>query len=212
MKCFLGRRDTGRQLALKLLKYADQPNVIVLALPRGGVPVAYEVAQAIHAPMDVMIVRKLGLPGQEELAIGAVASGEIQILNEELIDILAVSQEVVNRVTDQEKVELKRREQRYRGDRPPLEVHARTLILIDDGLATRASMLAAVRGLHDQQPTRIVVAIPAAPIQAIDLLQSEAEEIVCVISPELFDGVGRWYENFTQITDEEVQSLLDERV
>ena len=167
MQRFPDRRDAGRQLAGKLAKYAGRPDVIVLALPRGGVPVAYEVAQAIQAPLDVLIVRKLGLPGEEELAIGAIASGGIRILNQDIIDALAVSQAVTDCVTEREAAELERRERQYRGKRPVLEIGDRTVILVDDGLATGASMLAAVRATRIRHPAQVVVAVPVASYQAI---------------------------------------------
>lgn len=210
MQRFANRQDAGRQLARKLTNYADRPDILVLALPRGGVPVAYEVSRALHARMDLWIVRKLGLPGQEELAIGAIASGGIRILNEEIIEALAVSRDIIDRVTEKERVELMRREHQYRGGRPALDVRDRIVILVDDGLATGASMLAAVRAVRTQNPARIVIAVPAASIQAIHMLQREAEEIFYVISPEPFEGVGRWYEDFSQTTDKEVQLLLEE--
>ncbi|HJS17677.1 MAG TPA: phosphoribosyltransferase [Anaerolineales bacterium] len=209
MERFLDRHDAGRQLARKLSKYANHPDVVILALPRGGVPVAYEVARALKAPLDVMIVRKLGLPGHEELAIGAIASGGIRILNEDIIDALAVDQAVLNSVTKRELEELQRRERQYRGDRPAPEVRDRTVILIDDGLATGASMLAAVHGLLIQYPARIIVAAPAAAPQALNILAPAVDDIVHGISPEPFEGVGKWYENFSQTSDEEVRLLLE---
>lgn len=209
MQRFSDRRDAGRQLAGKLSKYADRPDVIVLALPRGGVPIAYEVAQAIQAPLDVMIVRKLGLPGEEELALGAIASGGIRILNQDIIDALAVSQMVIDRVTEREKAELERRERQYRGERPILEICDRTIILVDDGLATGASMLAAVRATRIRHPAQVVVAVPVASYQAIYILRQEVDEVFCVRIPEDFEGVGRWYEDFSQTTDEEVRHLLE---
>jgi putative phosphoribosyl transferase len=210
MERFLDRRDGGRQLAQKLSKFADRPDVTILALPRGGVPVAYEVALALQSPLDVLIVRKLGLPGHEELAIGAIASGGIRILNEDIILALAVDQTTVNWVTERELEELQRREQQYRGDRPAPEIHDRTVILIDDGLATGASMLAAVQGLRTRHPAQIVVAVPAAAPQAVDMLTPQVDEVVYGISPTIFEGVGKWYEDFSQTTDEEVRSLLDD--
>ena len=208
MQRFLDRRDAGRQLAGKLAKYADLPNVLVLALPRGGVPVAFEIAKALKAPLDVWIVRKLGLPGEEELAIGAITSGGIRILNQEIVDALTVSQTVIDLVTEREKGELERRERRYRGEHSALEVHDRTTILVDDGLATGASMLAAVRAISTRHPAQIVVAIPVASYQAIYLLKQEVEEIFYVMVPESFEGVGKWYDDFSQTQDEEVISLL----
>ena len=208
MQRFSDRHDAGRQLARKLSKYADQEDVILLALPRGGVPVACEIVQVIKAPMDLLIVRKLGLPGEEELAIGAIASGGIRILNQDIIDILGINQMTVDRVTEQEIVELQRREQQYRGNRPALDVHDCRVILVDDGLATGATMLAAIRAVRTRHPAQVVVAIPTASTQAIYLLRQEADEIHYVIAPEPFEGVGRWYEDFSQTTDEEVRSLL----
>ena len=210
MERFLNRREAGRQLASKLVKYTEHPAVIILALPRGGVPVAYEVALALKAPLDVLIVRKLGLPGREELAIGAIASGGIRILNEDIIHALAVDEAVIHAVTEQELRELGRREEQYRGSRPGPLVRDQTVILIDDGLATGASMLAAVAALRTQQPARIVVAVPAAAPQAIELFQPEVDEIISVLAPDPFDGVGKWYEDFSQTSDEEVKMLLDE--
>ena len=209
MQRFTNRRQAGKELAQKLSKYSQDPNVIVLALPRGGVPVAYEVALALKAPLDVFIVRKLGLPGRPELAIGAIASSGIRILNEDIIDALAIDQAVIDSVTEREREELERREQQYRGDRAAPNVHDRTVILIDDGLATGASMLAAVRGIRAQDPARIVVGVPTAASQAVDLLQPEVDEIVYVLTPEPFEGVGKWYEDFSQTTDEEVRLLLE---
>lgn len=210
MKQFLDRREAGKELAQLLLKFKEQPDGIVLALPRGGVPVGYEVTLALNVPLDVFIVRKLGLPGQEELAIGAIASGGIRILNETIIHALKIDQTVIDRVTQEETQELKRREIQYRGNRPPPELENRTIILIDDGLATGASMLAAVHALRRQRPKKIIIAVPAAAPQAINLLRPEADEIVFVIAPDPFEGVGKWYEDFAQTTDDEVRSLLDD--
>lgn len=209
MERFLDRRDGGRQLAEKLSEYADQPDVIALALPRGGVPVAYEVARVLDIPLDLLIVRKLGLPGREELAIGAIASGGIRILNEDIVHALSVDPGVIDRVTEREMEELQRRQQQYRGDRAAIEVRDRTVILIDDGLATGASMLAAVQALRTRSPARIIVAVPAAAPQAIDLLQKKVDRIVCVMAPDPFEGVGKWYEDFSQTTDEEVRMILE---
>lgn len=210
MKRFPNRRNAGRELAQKLLKYRSRSDVTVLALPRGGVPVAYEVTLALKVPLDIWIVRKLGLPGQEELAIGAVSSGGIRILNHDIIQAVGLRKSTIDKVTEQELEELKRREQQYRGNRPPIDVRDRTVILIDDGLATGASMLAAVRGLRTQTPASIVVAVPAAAPQAIEILRAEVDEAVFVIAPYEFKGVGNWYEDFSQTTDEEVQWLLAE--
>ena len=209
MQRFLNRQDAGKQLAQRLMEYTGRPGCIVLALPRGGVPVAYEVAAALNLPLDIWIVRKLGLPGQEELAIGAIASGGVHTLNEDIIAALAISPEVINRVKEQEMVELQRRERLYRGDRPAPDIRDRTVILIDDGMATGASMLAALRALRTQNPVQIVVAVPAASLQAVGLLRKEADEIVYVLAPEPFEGVGKWYDDFSQTKDEEVRILLE---
>jgi putative phosphoribosyl transferase len=210
MAPFKDRRDAGRKLAQKLAAYAGQSNVLILALPRGGVPVAYEVALAINAPLDIFLVRKLGLPGREELAIGAIASGGIRVLNKDIIRMLSIPEEVINFVVKRELQELQRREKLYRGDRPFPEVRDRTVVLIDDGLATGASMRAAITGLRAQGPARIVVAVPAAAPDVCHAFQSEVDEIVCAVTPEPFYGVGRWYEDFSQVTDEEVRILLEE--
>jgi len=210
MARFLNRREAGKELAGKLLEYVDQSDVIVLALPRGGVPVAYEVALALKAPLDIFLVRKLGLPGREELAIGAIASGGVQILNQDLVHALGIDPSTIGSVLEQELQELKRREERYRGSRPAPNIKDRTVIVVDDGLATGASMRAAVTGLRAQSPSRIVVAVPAAAPQAIDLLNTNVDEFVSVISPDPFEGVGKWYKDFTQTTDEEVLFLLDD--
>lgn len=210
MERFRDRSEAGRQLAQKLMAYKDHPDVIILALPRGGVPVAYEVATALNAPLDIFIVRKLGLPGREELAIGAIASGGIRVLNEDILHILNIDDELIEYVAQQEWQELQRREHDYRGDRPAPDVHDRTVILIDDGLATGASMRAAVAGLRVQHPARIVIAVPTAAPETCDAFEFDVDEIVCVMAPKPFYGVGRWYEDFSQTTDEEVRMLLEE--
>ena len=210
MALFKDRRDAGKQLAQELSAYAGRSDVIVLALPRGGVPVAYEVARALNTPLDIFIVRKLGLPGHEELAIGAIASGGIRVLNHDIVQALKIPQTMIDTVTRQELQELERRERAYRGDRPPPEVRGRTVILIDDGLATGASMRAAVAALRAQNPARIVVAVPTAAPETYAAFESEVDEIVCAMTPEPFYGVGRWYEDFSQTTDEEVRALLEE--
>ena len=210
MGLFKDRRDAGRKLAQELLPYAGRSDVTVLALPRGGVPVAYEVARALNAPLDIFIVRKLGLPGHEELAIGAIASGGVRVLNHDIVQALKVPQTLIDTVTRQELQELERRERAYRGDRPPPEVRGRTVILVDDGLATGASMRAAVAALRAQNPARIVVGVPTAAPETCQAFESEVDEIVCAMTPEPFYGVGRWYEDFSQTTDEEVRALLEE--
>jgi len=209
MARFRDRRDAGRFLARKLLAfYARRPDVIVLALPRGGVPVGYEVAKALQAPLDVFLVRKLGVPGQEEYAMGAIASGGVRVLNEEAVNALGIPQPVIDAVTEREQQELERRSRAYRGERPPPDVRGRAVILVDDGLATGASMQAAVQALGRLGPARIVVAVPAAPPETCEELRKSAEEVICAISPEFFRAVGYWYEDFSQTSDEEVRRYL----
>jgi len=210
MGLFKDRRDAGRKLAQELLAYAGSSDVIVLALPRGGVPVAYEVARALSVPLDIYIVRKLGLPGQEELAIGAIASGGTRVLNHDIVQTLKIPQTMIDMITRQELQEVERRVRAYRGDRPPPEVRGRTVILVDDGLATGASMRAAVAALRAQNPARIVVAVPTAAPETCEAFRPEVDGIVCAMTPEPFYGVGRWYEDFSQTTDEEVRALLEE--
>jgi len=206
---FRDRTEAGRLLAALLEKYAGKPDVIVLALPRGGVPVAYEVAKALHAPMDVFVVRKLGIPAHQELAMGAVATGGVRVLNDQVIRGLGIPEYVIDAVADWELLELKRRERLYRGDRPPPDVRGKTVILVDDGLATGYTMLAAVRALRQQGPARIVVAVPVAAPDTCELLKAYVDEVVCVATPEPFYAVGLWYQDFSQTTDEEVRELLE---
>ena len=206
---YLDRRDAGRLLATRLSAYADDPGVLVLALPRGGVPVAYEVAKALHVPLDVFLVRKLGLPGHEELAIGAIASGGARVLNDEVVRALRIPASIIEEVTAKEKKELARRERSYRGDRPPVDVCGRTVILIDDGLATGSSMRAAIAALRRQGPARIVVAVPVGAVETCEEFQEEADEAICAQMPEPFYAVGLWYSDFSQTTDEEVHDLLE---
>ena len=205
---FLNRREAGRILAAKLTHYAHRPDVIVLALPRGGVPVGYEVAEALDAPFDIFLVRKLGVPGHEELAMGAIATGGVRVLNEELIQQLGIPRYVIDAIIAKEEVELKRRERLYRGVRPPAAVRGRTVILVDDGLATGATMEAAVLGLSQLGPARIVVAVPIAARETCDALRPLVDEVICAITPDRFHAVGFWYEDFSQTTDGEVRSLL----
>jgi predicted phosphoribosyltransferase len=205
---FHDRREAGRLLATKLAAYANRPDVIVLALPRGGVPVAYEVARALNAPLDIFLVRKLGVPGYEELAMGAIATGGVRVLNDQLVGGLRIPDYIVDEVAASEQQELARRERLYRGDRPAPEVRGRTVILVDDGLATGATMLAAVKALRQQQPARIVVAVPTASPETCEQLRAEVDDIICAITPEPFHAVGLWYEDFSQTTDEEVRDLL----
>jgi putative phosphoribosyl transferase len=205
---FRDRADAGRQLAARLGAYANQTDTLVLGLPRGGVPVAFEVAQALNAPLDVFVVRKLGLPSQEELAIGAIASGGILVLNSEVVDLLRIPEQVIGTVAAQEQRELERRERRYRDDRAPPIVRGKRVILVDDGLATGATMRAAANALREQQPARIIVAVPIAAPEICDEFRDEVDEVVCAITPEPFIAVGLWYEDFSQTTDDQVNELL----
>ena len=205
---FANRTDAGRRLAKELQQYANRPDVIVLALPRGGVPIGYEVANALGVPLDVFVVRKIGLPWQEELAMGAVASGGVRVFDRNLIRVAHVSDADVERIADAEERELERRERLYRGDRPFPDLNARTVILVDDGLATGASMRAAVAALREEKPARIVVAVPVAAPETCDAFRSIADEIVCAETPEPFQAVGQWYDDFSQTTDDDVKELL----
>ncbi len=207
---FRDRREAGRQLGKRLLDhgYADRSDVVVLALPRGGVPVAYEVARALDAPLDVFVVRKLGMPGNEEFAMGAVASGGISVRRPLLIEAYRIPDRVVDAIAAKERIELARRERAYRRDRPPLDVHRRTVILIDDGLATGSSMHAAILALREARPARIVVAVPVASAEACEAMRIAADEAICLKTPESFGSVGQWYGNFHQTADEEVSQLL----
>jgi putative phosphoribosyl transferase len=206
---FADRREAGRVLASKLTEYSGRPDVLVLALPRGGVPVAYEVAKALHAPLDVFLVRKLGLPGREELAMGAIASGGVLVLNEDLVRNLRIPKPVLEAVIAAEQEELARRERIYRGDRPPPDVRGRTVILVDDGLATGSTMRAAVAALRKQGPARIVVAVPIGAPETCSEFEREADDVVCAVTPQPLYAVGLWYGDFSQTTDEEVHDLLE---
>jgi putative phosphoribosyl transferase len=209
---FHDRSDAGRRLASELRSYEDRPEVIVLALPRGGVPVGFEVTSALHAPLDVFVVRKLGLPWHEELAMGAIAtssSGTVRVLDEDLIRDARVTEAQLERVTANERAELERREHLYRGDRAFPDVAGKTVILVDDGLATGSTMRAAVAALRQESPGRIVVAVPVAASETCDALHDIADEIICAETPEPFTAVGQWYENFSPTTDEEVHGLLE---
>ena len=205
---YRNRFEAGRQLGGDLLLFASRPDVIVLALPRGGVPVGYEVARALHAPLDVFLVRKLGVPGHEELAMGAIASGDIVVLNGDVIELLHIPQSEIDAVIARERQEMARRDREYRDGRPPSQVRDMVPILVDDGLATGSSMLAAVRALRQEQPAQIVVAVPVASREAVELLRGEGAEVVCPATPEPFYGVGWWYQDFAQTTDAEVRELL----
>lgn len=206
---FADRRDAGRQLAQRLGVYAHRDDVTVLALPRGGVPVAAEVARALDAPLDILVVRKLGLPGQPEYAMGAIASGDVRVLNTRVIQQLALSYSAIDIVTRAEMRELHRREKLYRGDRPMPTMTGRTVVLVDDGMATGASMRAGVQALRELQPARIVVAVPVSAVDTCQLLSQDADEVVCGMTPERFRSVGQWYRSFDQTTDAEVRRLLD---
>lgn len=206
---FKNRIQAGRLLGEALAEYAKRPDVIVLALPRGGVPVGFEVARMIGAPLDIMLVRKLGTPGQEELAMGAIASGGVCVLNPNIVAVLDISQEDIEASAAIERQELERRERAYRGDQPPAAIENRRVILVDDGLATGASMLAAVAALKQQKPAAIIVAIPVAPPDTVQRLQQEADAVVCLATPEPFSAVGCWYREFPQTSDDEVKSLLE---
>lgn len=207
---FLDRKEAGLKLAQYLAAYANRPDVIVLALPRGGVPVAFEVARQLHAPLDVFLVRKLGVPGHRELAFGAIASGGIRVLNEPVVDALGIDRETVERVAAEEQQELQRQERAYRGDLPEQALAGRIVILVDDGLATGSSMRAAVAAVRQQQPARVVVAAPVGAAATCNELQREAHEVICAYAPEGFLAVGQWYWDFSQVTDEEVRRLLQE--
>jgi putative phosphoribosyl transferase len=205
---FRDRADAGRQLAANLTAYAGRPQVVVLALPRGGVPVGYQVAQALGAPLDVFLVRKLGVPGREELAMGAMATGGVRVLNDDVVRTLGIADDVIDAVAEKEERELARRERAYRDDRPPPDVRGKIVLLVDDGLATGSTMRAAVAALRRQGPARIVVAVPVGAAETCAEMAEEADEAVCARTPDPFYAVGLWYEDFTQTTDEEVHDLL----
>jgi putative phosphoribosyl transferase len=208
VKIYRDRSEAGRELAKKLTAYAHRQDVLVLALPRGGVPVGYEVAKALQATLDVFVVRKLGVPGHEELAMGAIATGGIRIINEEVVHMLRIPKEVIDAVAAKEQRELERREHLYRDDRPPPDVNGCIVILVDDGLATGSTMLAATEALRQQQPARLVVAVPVAAPSTCEEFSTEVDEVICAQTMEPFYGVGYWYKDFSQISDEEVHDLL----
>jgi putative phosphoribosyl transferase len=205
---FIDRNDAGQRLAEKLTGYANRADVVVLGIPRGGVPVALEVAQRLSAPLDVFLLRKLGVPGHEELAFGAIASGGVRLLDQEVIGGLCIPDEAIERVTSAELKELKRRERAYRGERPSLNVKGKTVIVVDDGIATGSSIRAGIQALRELRPARIVVAAPVAPIRTCNQLRREADEVICVVMPQSFYAIGQFYEDFSQVSDEEVLALL----
>jgi putative phosphoribosyl transferase len=205
---FRDRFEAGRRLAAALQRYAGRPNLLVLALPRGGVPVGYEVARALQAPLDVMLVRKLGVPGHEELAMGAIASGGIRVISDDVVRALGISDRAIATIAAHEEHELERREQAYRGARPAPRVAEHTVILVDDGLATGSTMRAAVAALKAQQPERLVVAVPVAAPETCEAFRTEVDDVVCALAPEPFFAVGNWYQDFSQISDHEVRELL----
>jgi putative phosphoribosyl transferase len=206
---FPTRTEAGRRLALLLREYANRKNVIVLGIPRGGVPVAFEVARMLKAPLDVLVLRKLGVPGHEELGFGAIASGGIRALNPEIVEALRISPSDIELVTGREAKELKRREEAYRGRRSALNVKGRTVILVDDGIATGSGMRAAVDAVRQMKPAQIVIAVPVAPASTCDHLRGEVDDLICLATPDPFYGVGQFYYDFSQVSDQEVNELLD---
>jgi len=205
---FRNRSDAGRLLAGALEDYKDQPDVLVLALPRGGVPVAYEVARALNVPLDIFLVRKLGVPGHEEVAMGAIASGGIRLLNDDLVRQLNISREAIESVAAREEQELERRERLYHGDKPAPNVRGRSVIVVDDGLATGSTMKVALAALREQQPAKLIVAVPVAPPDTCESLRQDADDVLCAVTPEPFMAVGAWYQSFEQTTDDEVRDLI----
>jgi predicted phosphoribosyltransferase len=205
---FHNRSDAGRQLASKLSAFAHRDDVVVLALPRGGVPVAFEVARALNAPLDIFLVRKLGVPGHPELAMGAIASGGVRVLSEDIIEQLGVPRTAVEQVAVRERLELERRDRLYRGERPPPLLRDRTVILVDDGLATGATMEAAIVAVRQYQPARVIVAAPVGATDTCRRLKALADDVMCASTPEPFQAVGLWYEQFDQTSDDEVIALL----
>jgi putative phosphoribosyl transferase len=205
---FRNRTEAGRLLAGHLKQYADRTDVIVLALPRGGVPVAFEVAESLRAPLDVYVVRKLGVPGQEELAMGAIATGGVRVTNDEVLRHLHIPAEEFDAALARETEELERREREYRGHRPAPDLQGRIVILVDDGLATGSTMRAAAAALRQQEPARIVVAVPVGAVQTCEEFREVVDEVVCAVTPDPFHGVGQWYDDFTQTSDHEVHDFL----
>ena len=207
---FQDRRDGGRVLAERLGAWRGRADVLVLALPRGGVPVGFEVARALGAPLDIFLVRKLGMPGDEEVALGAIAAGGVRVLDRELIEQCGIGPETLARLTEREEREIARRNRLYRGERPAPDAHGRTVILVDDGLATGATMRAAVEALRKEAPARLIVGVPVAAKETCEALRDEVDDIICARTPEPFWAVGDWYQDFEQTSDEEVQQLLQQ--
>jgi predicted phosphoribosyltransferase len=205
---FRDRTEAGRLLASQLVRYLSRPNLLILSLPRGGVPVAFEIARTLDEPLDIFLVRKLGVPGQEELAMGAVASGNVRVLQSDVVEAFGIPQSVIEAVTAEEIRELARRERAFRGDRPSPQIRGRNIILVDDGLATGSTMHAAVVAIKQQDPARIIVAVPVASRETCDEFKSEVDEVICLRTPASFYAVGLWYETFPQLTDEEVREFL----
>ncbi len=206
---FVDRTEAGKLLAARLESYASRSDVLVLALPRGGVPVAFEVSRALKAPLDVFVIRKLGMPGQEELAMGAIAGGGVKVLNYDVVQTFGISSQMIEAVASREAEELVRRERLYRGNKPAPEISGRIVVLVDDGLATGSSMRAAIAALRKQNPAKIVVGVPVAAPSTCNEFRSEVDEIICAITPEPFYAVGIWYEDFSQTTDQEIHDLLE---
>jgi putative phosphoribosyl transferase len=209
---FRNRTEAGQLLANKLTQYANCPDVLVLGLPRGGVPVAFEVAKALNAPLDICLIRKLGVPGHKELAMGAIASGGVRVLNYDVLGWLGIASKTIDEVAARELRELQRRDRAYRGDCPQPDIRNQIVILVDDGLATGSTMRAAIAVLKPQQPQRIIVAIPVAPLDTCNELRAEVDEVVCLMTPESLYAIELWYENFAQTTDEEVRELLAKKL
>jgi putative phosphoribosyl transferase len=207
---FCNRTEAGQLLAQRLQSYTNCPDVLVLALPRGGVPVGFEIAKALNAPLDICIVRKLGVPGHKELAMGAIALGGARNINQDVVDWLHIPESAIESITNKERQELARRDQLYRGNRPLSELRDRTIILVDDGLATGSTMRAAIDTIQPQAPEYLIVAVPVAPASACEALQHSVNEVVCLLNPDPFYAIGLWYEDFSQTSDAEVRELLEQ--
>jgi putative phosphoribosyl transferase len=212
MTRFRNRTEAGEQLARRLTQYANRPDVVVLGLPRGGVPVAFEVAKALNAPLEICLVRKLGVPGHKELAMGAIASGGVRVLNYDVLAWLRISGTTIDEVAAKELRELQRRDRAYRGNRSQPNLRNQIVILVDDGIATGATIRATIAVLKPQYPQRLIVAVPVAPQDICNKLRSEVDEVVCLMTPDPFYAIGLWYENFAQTTDEEVHELLAKKL